>query len=220
VDVLAVLTEPVDIRLTDDRSFPLIEVLGPLAVVIAGVVGAWLAARYAETQQERQFAHERAMRERDATRAILDELGRYITTAIDKVSSLAAVVKVLEDLRHEEEAAPDDEERLKLAKRYTQVQQQIIDAQQPAHSALIDGLAWVFRLQLRFEPDDPVLVQFEKWRAAFEKWHTRVVELAMEPWDENDEAELDELGKAAAEALLGFSVAAREWINRSATALG
>src|SRR6478672_9498387 len=109
--MLAVLTEPVQVELVD-HSHWWIPYLVPLAVVLAGVIAAglsWLIHRQSveaeDRRLQRRFAHERRMRERDATRATLDDVVKVIIRTNEELAEFASRVIELEGVRAEIEQA-------------------------------------------------------------------------------------------------------------------
>ena len=226
--LLAMLTEPVDVHLVDDR-FPWVPLLGDLALVLAALGGAWFAARWAarrlheeigadDQRFERQLQHDRDMRERDATRQVLDDVVEYVTRAIDAVSGLEAGVAFVEEKFDEFGAAGTDEETGIAGEAALQAQRDLAERMSPAAQAVIERNPTFFRLALRFPPDHPVVTTFKAWTDALNEWYrslSRIIsELPRTPEQrEREQLQDQQLSEAPSLALPAFFGAARAWIQ-------
>jgi hypothetical protein len=219
--MLAVLTEPVDVRLIEDNDW-FDPFLVPLAIILAGLIAgglAWLVHRQSLEAEDRRlkgtFRHERRMRNRDAARAALDEVVSLISRTLETTTDFTGAIVILEGIKAEFDEArsreTSDSEWHSLGLRLTDAHEKVSKATMPAHHATAEGLYARFKLQLWFGGDHPIVQTFARWQEAIRRWFDLVHEGAVEPRSakalEESEAQL----KESSEALKDFLDAARGW---------
>lgn len=219
--MLAVLTEPVDVRLIEDNDW-FDPFLVPLAIILAGLIAgglAWLVHRQSLEAEDRRlkgtFRHERRMRNRDASRAALDEVLSRISLILETTTDFVGNVVVLEAVKAESEEArrreTSDSELQSLGLRLADAHEKVNKTTMPAHHATAEGMRAIFKLQLWFADDQPIVQAFARWQEAIRRWFDLVREGAVEPRSakalEESEAQL----KESSEALKDFLDAARAW---------
>jgi hypothetical protein len=144
----SLLAGPITVHVTQSRHWwePF---LVPAAVVLAGI----LAAALAWWTTERTLRHNRAMRERDATRDALDAVVGEINTTADVLNRAGEASGQLE------RALP---ERPRLRRRgFDDRLNASVDELKAAHIRL---MAAAFRLHIRFPDEDPIIPAFAAWR--------------------------------------------------------
>jgi|SRR5215218_349139 len=224
-EVGGVAEQPLNVHLTNAGP-TLVEILGPAAIVLAALAGAWFAARYARQNVQRELAaaevrlkiqmqHDRRVRDRQATRGVLDDVVKTIEEIIDADATFMVEVDRVERLRDEVGEAPPDsswrkdaEERLeRLTKDDLQRSfSEAADAVVRAHPARM-------RLRLRFADDHPIICTFTDWHRIM----NQIYELSRKGIAVNrtsdDVRETEELADKVDPALDEFAAAVRDWMN-------
>lgn len=209
-----------------NNGFSAAELLVPAAIVVAALVGAWFVARYAgknvskelvaaEQRLETQMAHDRELRDRQATREMVDDVVAIMTEVLSSSADFAVSIKEAESFRREiattengSESRSNVEERLGDLEsgdlgRHSQRSFEALFKCPPAH----------VRLRLRFPKGHPILIAFNQWyevvkasRKNFAKGLTRLR-------TEQELKESTEMGKTIPSSLENFVTAVRDWID-------
>jgi hypothetical protein len=193
-------------------GFPWIEVLGPLAVVIAAFLAARFAVKFAadrlgaETRAAsdrlaQELDHDRDMHDREAVRAMLDEVGVFAADAVRQLVDYNALIQAADAVRT---AAPDDVD----GSRITSTHEQVWDARTKAVAAAI-------RLELRFEKDDPVAETYERFQVALRDWGDAIAKGDVRPRTDEEVRASEATGKECRIQLEAFINACRSWVTSS-----
>jgi hypothetical protein len=220
--VLIALSEPIDVHIIGDNHWwePF---LVPLALIFAGLIAAglsWLIHRQSLEAEERRlarrFRHERRMREREATRAVLDDAVALIERMIDATTQLISQVDTAERIRRDLEQARQEGRE--------QDEKVLLQRVNPAYDELQKTLAQVghlnqeafavqFRLRLRFPDDHPVVTAFAAWRDARVELFDTVAAGGVEPRSPQQLQRSEALVTLTGTLLGQFLEAARAWVR-------
>jgi hypothetical protein len=171
------LAEPVDVRIISDEHWyePF---LVPLAVILAGLLAGFLSfylhrANLAaeDRRQQRRFDHDRKMRDREATRNLLD----WVVEQIVEINRLAgefasSLDQINVSLQRVLQVPPEHPERGALEREHLEALTLRNQRLSPAGEALNEAIATMFRLQLRFPVDHEIVRTFGEWHQAKQNW--------------------------------------------------
>lgn len=223
--MLAVLTEPVDVRLIEDQDW-FEPWLVPLAIVLAGIVAALFSwfLHYQEQsaddrRQDRIFEHDRRMRDRDSRRAMLDGVFATMSARIDAVSDFGSAVReVVVERRHiarieEADDAPAGAHR-SATEHHNRLMVAMMSAMEAASRANLEGFAAMARLQLWFPPDHPIVATYTNWHDAMTNlFQETQTETARDRNPFNAPRTFDEENIAAGDLLGEFLAACRDTLE-------
>lgn len=174
---------PLQVHLTGGGS-QTSEILTPVAIVLAALVGAWFAARYArrnvaqelaaaDRRLAAQMSHDRELRDRQTTRETLDQVVETMTRALNTGADFAAAIATAEHIRREAEdekaeEAQREDARGRLSKfegkNVGPLRKDSVEAFLQTHPAKL-------RLRLRYPAGHPILSAYDKWQSAIDSSH-------------------------------------------------
>lgn len=193
-------------------GFPWIEVLGPLAVVIAAFLGARFAAKFAadrlgvETRaasdrHAQELGHDRDLRDREAVRAMLDEVGVFAAAAMRQLEDYDVLIETTDAERRDAPSGDDV-----VVSRIIRMHEQVGDVRTKALAAGI-------RLKLRFEKDDPVAATYERLQAALRKWGDAIATGDVKARTDEEVRASEATGKECGIQFEAFTKACRSWVT-------
>ncbi len=205
---------PLEVHLVNNGP-QLLEILGPVSIVVAALGGAWFAARYARDNTRQELAAAELRLDRQATRTTIDEVVVTMTEALDSAADLAVAIEEGETLQKAISEAAEGPAREAAEEEYENFAEGELEAfAVKAFEAHVRIPPARLRLRLRFAPGDPVLETFGKWNS--------VMSLAREQIQRGEgrvrtESELQKSKKIEAQipiSLEEFVSAVRSWIDR------
>ena len=195
-------------------GFPWLEVLGPLAIVIAAFLAARFAVKFAadrlgaETRAAsdrlaQELDHDRDMHDRAAVRAMLDDVGVFAADAVRQLVEYDALIQTADAERRDAPSGGDVD-----ASRITSMHEQAWDARTKAVAAAI-------RLELRFEKGDPVAEKYERFQVALRNWGDAIAKGDVKPRTDEEVRASEATAKDCGIQLEAFINACRSWVTDS-----
>jgi hypothetical protein len=201
------------------------EILGPAAVVIAALLGAAFASRYAsrnvakellaaDERQRRELRHDQKMRAREATRATIDEVTGALTRAMDTYAIYAAEVMTMEDIMNDLKEAEEGSQRKKEIedardKHLSLLTEKMLDS----HNANLQLSPARLRLRLRFGEEDDVFTTYQNACALVRKCTESERGYGPLVRSKEEIAAAEELRRQVAPRLTAYVNAVRTWLN-------
>jgi len=175
-------------------GFPLVEVLGPAAIIVAAVFGAMFAARQANRRQGRQLdaeserlgmqldaenvrlreqlAHDREMRERDEIKTTVTDVMEHAYLIRDLGSKHVAQVTTFEvTMKQVADLERDGKDEEAAGTRESMLEINIPSLNSETYSALVGALTKGHsngeRLSVRLGLEHPIVTSYEKWLVDF-----------------------------------------------------
>lgn len=188
---------------------------GSIFIAIAAIVAAGLAAYVAIRNHHQQLDHDRNMRNREATRTIIDIAVEEIGEAILRTAKFRAQMSAAERAREQlADLSPDDEQKLEAARAEVQeAEKDLLGAVDPAFNAANAMDINTMRLAIRLGDDHPITSHHRQTRDALDKWHDAITRGLEE---NRNEAEIDQTQQRLTDfgrARTKFDAACRTWLN-------
>jgi hypothetical protein len=223
--VLAIGEQPIDVHLTNSGP-NLAEILGPAAIVLAALVGAWFAARYArqnvkqelaaaEARLKLQLDHDRQVRNRAAARSTIDDIVKTIEQIIDKDADFVVGIGHAEDLRRAVGELPEDS----FERNDTEGKLQDLAAgglertRSEASEALMKAHPAKLRLRLRFAVDHPIVRTFSQWQSVMDQIYESSLKGLSANREPSEIEAAEELSNRVDPMLESFANAVQEWMD-------
>jgi hypothetical protein len=201
------------------------EILGPAAVVIAALLGAAFASRYAsknvakellaaDDRQRRELHHDQRMRAREATRATIDEVTNALTRAMDTYAIYAGESMTVEDILNDLKAADDEsEEKKKIEAAHDRHLGILTEKMLDSHNANLQLSPARLRLRLRFGEGHEVLTTYETACALIRKCNESERAHGVALRSKEQLAAVENLRRQVAPQLTAYVNAVRAWLD-------
>ena len=175
--------------------------LGSLAIGLAAVFAAGLAAYISVRNHKQQLAHDRSVRDRDATRDIIDAAVREMSNFILNAVTFSAQVTSLEKARASEDQDPDADAEDGAPSQKIKRAEGVVSNALPALFAATNTMhAGTVLLGIRLGKQHPITKAHAATRDALKGWSSSLIKARAknrdEPTREADDQKLEEIGRA------------------------
>jgi hypothetical protein len=188
---------------------------GSIFLAVAAILAAGLAAYVATRNHRQELQHDRKMRNREATREVIDDSLERIGEALMLTATLGSEVWALEQERRPltEPGLEDEQQRAAATASVEEAAKLVMGVIEPAFDAANMMDTDRMRLAIRLGDGHPVVAHHRKTREALNQWHDAIVVGTKRNRSDDEamdaQARLEEFGQAKSQ----LDAACRDWFN-------
>jgi hypothetical protein len=205
------MAKPIEVRLVGD-GFALTDLLGPLLLALAAVGAAYLAAATAKKNHREQLENDRALRDREHIRNVLDEVAERSQASSWEIRDWDAEIEDQEKARSAISTTDEKEARGQLREIKIAVLDQAIALSEKRTAMLFDTI----RLALRLGTNHEIVAAHDHWSDELD----HLIDARSVVAERNRSAEEIEedttLEAAVRDASSSFLTACTKWFTRPA----
>lgn len=212
--MFARLREPVEVKLVGQDW--IIGLVGPTLLAIAAIVAASLAAYVASRNHREQLDHDRALRERDHTRNVLDAAIEDVMATVERLSALSVATEAMEKKRDKYDATLQDDDadpdsKADARSGLTEISKTLSARSKETATKILEMHVGNGRLKLRFGVLGDIPVAHDELGDACRKYLKTLSLAASKNRTEEQEKETGEADTECTEAFATLMVLCEEW---------